>query len=91
MKIAILLSANVSAYALRARFIFLTGKNMAAPSVLILQMVTYLHAGSHIKPRRVKIRMQMRAGFRHKALVSWCSFCFGQELVKEAEVSLKRQ
>ena len=35
---------------------------MAALSKLILQMVTYLHAGSHVKPRRVKMHMQMRAG-----------------------------
>ena len=49
-KIAIHLSANVNAYALRARFIFSTGKNMAAPSKLILGMVTYHHAGSHVKP-----------------------------------------
>ena len=35
---------------------------MAALSELISQMVTYLHAGSHIKPQRVKMHMQMRAG-----------------------------
>ena len=57
MKIATHLSANISAYAPRARFIFLTGKNMAAPSKLILQMVMYLHAGSHVKPQRVKIHI----------------------------------
>ena len=31
-------------------------------SELLLQMVMHLHAGSHVKPRRVKMRMQMRAG-----------------------------
>ena len=35
---------------------------MAALSELILQMVTYFHAGSHVKPWRVKKHMQMRAG-----------------------------
>ena len=35
---------------------------MAALSKFMPQMVTYLHAGSHIKPRRVKTLMQMRAG-----------------------------
>ena len=41
---------------------FLTGKNMAALSELILQIVTYFHAGSHIKPWRVKMHLQMREG-----------------------------
>ena len=40
---------------------------MAAPSELIWQMVTYLHTDSHVKPRRVKMHMQMRAG-RKKTL-----------------------
>ena len=62
MNIVTHFSVNVSAYALRARFIFLTGRNMAALSELILQMVTYFHAGSHVKPRRVKVHMQMMAG-----------------------------
>ena len=35
---------------------------MAALSELISQMVTYLPAGSHVKPWRVNVRMQMRAG-----------------------------
>ena len=35
---------------------------MAVPSELILQIVTYFHAGSHAKPWRVKMHMQMRAG-----------------------------
>ena len=35
---------------------------MAAPSELILQMVMYFHAGSHVKPQRVKMCMQKRAG-----------------------------
>ena len=47
---------------LSARFIFLIGKNMAALSELISQMVTYLHTGSHTKSRRVKMCMQMRVG-----------------------------
>ena len=34
---------------------------MAALSEHISQTVTYLHAGSHAKPRRVKTRMQVRA------------------------------
>ena len=51
MKIDTHLSTNVSAYDLCARFIFLTGKNIAALSELISQMVSYLHAGSHIKPQ----------------------------------------
>ena len=55
-------SPHVSTYALRARFVFLTGKNMVALSELILQMVMYLHAGSHVKPRRVKMHRQMRVG-----------------------------
>ena len=38
---------------------FLTRKNMAARSDLILQMVMYFHPGSHVKPRRVKTCMQM--------------------------------
>ena len=42
---------------------FLTRKkNMAALSELLLQMVTHLHTGSHVKPRRLKRRMEMRAG-----------------------------
>ena len=35
---------------------------MAALSELILQMVAYLHTGSHIKPWRVKMFIQMRVG-----------------------------
>ena len=62
MKIDTHLSANVSAYAPHARFIFSTGKNMAAPSELISHVVMYLLAGSQVKPRRVKMGMQMRAG-----------------------------
>ena len=59
-------------------------------------MAVYLHASSHVKPRRVKMCMQMRAGGkehknnkrRHSG--SFC-FCVGQELVRgEAVVSLKR-
>ena len=67
MKIATHLSANVSAYAPHARFIFSTGKNMAALSEFISQMVMYLHASSHVKPRKMKMCMQMKAGRkRHK-------------------------
>ena len=62
MKIGVEIATHLSAYALRARFIFLTGKNMAALTELISQMVMYFHAGSHVRPRRVKMRMQMRAG-----------------------------
>ena len=35
---------------------------MAALSELLWQMVMHFHAGSHVKPLRVKMRMQMRAG-----------------------------
>ena len=94
MKIATHLSANVSTYALCARFIFLTGKNIAAFSELISQMVTYLNAGSHIKTWRVKMRMQMRAGRKEHKNIRTSSLkvlSFGQELVRgEAAVSLKR-
>ena len=61
MKIGIKIASHISAYALQARFIFLTGKNIAALSELILQMVMYFHADSHVRPQRVKMRMQMRA------------------------------
>ena len=71
VKITTHLSANISAYASHVRFIFLTGKNMAALSELLLQMVMHLHSGSHIKPRRVKMRMQMRAN-----VVIQCFFAF---------------
>ena len=96
MKIATHLNANVSAYALCARFIFLTGKNMAALSKLISQMVMYLHASSHVKPQRVKMRMQMRQGRNIKTMNivtrSLFCFCVGQELVwGETAVSLKRR
>ena len=65
--------------------------------MLLLQMVTYLHTGSNIKPRRVKTHMQMRAGRKgHKknecraAMMSF--FYFGQELIRrETEFSLKRK
>ena len=50
-----------STYAPRTRYIFLTGKNMAALSELILQMVTNFPTSSHVKLQRVKTRMQMRA------------------------------
>ena len=50
MKIATHLSTKVSTYAPHARLIFLTGKSMAALSKLILQMVMYFNAGSHVKP-----------------------------------------
>ena len=62
MKIGKKINTNVSTYALRARSISLTRKNMAAPSELILQRVTYFHASSHIKPQSVQMRMQMKAG-----------------------------
>ena len=62
MKIGMKIAANVSAYAPHARFISLTRKNMSALNKLILQMVAYFHAGSNVKPRRVKMCMQMRAG-----------------------------
>ena len=74
---------------------FLNWKNHGCPSEFISQMVTHLHTSSHIKPRRVKMRMQMRASRKgHKNNDCWSlrAFCFGQELVRgEAAVSLKRQ
>ena len=83
MKTATHLSANVSAYALHARFIFWTGKNMVALSKLISQIVTYLHTGSHVKPRRVKMCMQMRAGRKeHKNNEHCCSVSFACALDK---------
>ena len=95
MKIGMKTATHLSTYALRARFIFSAEKNMAAPSELISQMITYLHAGSHIKPWRAKICMQMRAGRKgHKNNEHWSLcifFCFGREFIRgEAEVSLKR-
>ena len=48
LKIPTHLSTNISAYAPHARFIFLTGKNMAALSELMLLIVMYLYA---IKPQ----------------------------------------
>ena len=45
---------------------------MAALSKLISQMVTYLHAGSHVKLQRVKMRMQKRADRKgHKKNERW--------------------
>ena len=69
---------------------------MTAPSELILQMVMYFHASSHVKPQRVKTCMQMRAGRkehknerRHSG--SFC-VCIGYELIRgEVAVSYKRQ
>ena len=71
---------------------FLDWKKHGCPSEFISQMVTYLHADSHIKPRRVKMHMQMRETEKNKRHHSghFC-FCLGQELVREAAVSLKRQ
>ena len=92
MKIATHLSANVRTYATRARFIFSTGKNMATPSEHILQMVTYFHAGSHIKPWRVEMQMRAgRKGHKNNEHQSLRAFCLGQELVRwEAVISLRR-
>ena len=47
-------------------------KKMAALSELILQMIMYFHAGSHVKPRKVKMCMQMRAG-RNEHKKQWTS------------------
>ena len=46
---------------------------MAAPSEFTSEMVTYLHADSHVKPLRVKIRMQMKktGRKRHKNNECW--------------------
>ena len=41
---------------------FFNWKKHGCLSELISQMVMYLHTSSHIKPWRVKTRMQMRAG-----------------------------
>ncbi len=101
LKIATHLSVNISAYALRARFIFSIGKNIAALSELISQMVKYLHASSHVKPQRVKMHMQMRAGRKgHKKIqrgsvttsfFALLCFCDGLLIRGETELSLKRQ
>ena len=56
-----LTSAQTSVHILRVQDMFLIGKNMDALSELILQMVMYFHAGSHIEPWRVKTRIQMKA------------------------------
>ena len=95
VKIATHLSTNVSANALHARYIFLTGKIMAALSELLLQMVTYFHAGSHVKPERED--MQMSAG-RKEHKNNECShsgsFCIyvGHKLIRgEVVFSLKRR
>ena len=96
-------SANISTYALCARSVSLNRKNnMAALSELLLQLVTHLHADSHVKPRRVKMCMQMWAGRKgHKknehasakvVILCFTVVCFGQELIRgETEFSLKRQ
>ena len=100
--------AQTSAHILSVQDLFLwleKKKNIAALSELILQMVMHLHAGSHIKPWRVKMCMQIRAGRKgHKKnkcgqrqSVIFCFafvtvFCFGQELIRgETEFSLKRK
>ena len=94
-KIGIHPSANISTYALCARSVSLTRKNMAALSELLLQMVTHFHAGSHVISRRVKMCRQMRAdrnehkNNRHRHCVFFCS-CVGHKLIREAVVSLKR-
>ena len=70
-------------------------KNMAALSELLLQMVMCFHASSHVKPWRVKMRMQMRTGRkehknnRHRH--SGCFYsCIGHKLIRgDAAVSLK--
>ena len=70
---------------------------MAALSELILQMVKYFHASSHIIPWRVKTRMQIRAGRKeHKNnerrhLGLFC-ICVVYKLTRgEALISLKRR
>ena len=81
----------------RCKIYFLTGKNMASLSELILQIVTYFHAGSHTKPQRVKMRMQIRTDRKeHKNnerghSVTFC-ICIGYKLIRgEVAVSLKRR
>ena len=95
-KIVTPLSANVCAYVPHARSVSLTRKSMAALSKLLLQMVTHLHTGSHVKPQRVKMFMQMRAG-RKEHKNNGChhsvffSSCVGHKLIsEEAAVGLKR-
>ena len=53
----------MSAHMLCMQDVFLSlEKNMDALSELLLQIVMHLHAGIHVKPRRAKMHMQMRAG-----------------------------
>ena len=57
VKIGVKIATHLSAYAPCARYIFFDQKNKATLSELILQMVTYFHAGNHVKPQRVKTRI----------------------------------
>ena len=98
MKIATHFSANVSLYTPCARYIFWIGKNIAALSELISQTVTYLHAGSHVKPRRVKTRMKMKAGRKgHKKnehgpamMIFFFLLCFCDSLLLRTRIYLRR-
>ena len=60
---------------------------MAAPSELISQMVTYLHADSHVKPRRVKMRMQMRAGRKERRHSASFAFALDKNWLEEKQRS----
>ena len=68
---------------------------MAALSKLLLQMVTYFQAGSHVKPRRMKTHIQMRVGRNeHKNNVVtqvFGVFCVEHKLNREVVVRVKRQ
>ena len=76
---------------------FFDRKNMATLSKLILQMVMYFHASSHVKPRIVKAHMQMRASrkeyknnkCRHSGSLAF--LCLHKLIRGEAAVSVKRQ
>ena len=85
-------SASVSLYALHARSVSLTRKSKAALSELLLLIVTHFHAGSHVKPRRVKMCRQMSAGRKeHKNNRRCHSAFFGYELIRgKAAGGLKR-
>ena len=79
MKIATPLSTNVSAYAPHAKLIFLAGKNMAALSALISQMVAYLLTGSHVKPQRGMTEKNIKT--TNVITRGLFCFCVGQELI----------
>ena len=79
-------------------------KNMVVLSKLIWQMVMYLHGGSYIKPRRVKMRMPTKTGRKGYKKNAWGSamtnfifsllslqyFALDQNLLEEKLSSVER-